>query len=156
MVRRVQIAEPLWSAEMTFDAMTSGLGSPVADGLGHCPSPLQREWVRPARSHQVGPEIKVMGPSEDVWRRLPLPGTVVTWRVTGSWEEGDRVGRANLARFQVDRCSDSLVLRTGHSRALHGLVLPRRRLLSGGRVDGQTRCLGRVEQALVVSHERGQ
>ena len=51
---------------------------------------------------------------------------------------------------------DGLVLRTAHSRALHGLVSPRRRLLSGGRVGGQTRCLGRVEQALVVSQERGQ
>jgi hypothetical protein len=30
------------------------------------------------------------------------------------------------------------------------------RLLSGRRVDGQTCCLGRVEQPLVVSHERGQ
>jgi AraC-like DNA-binding protein len=27
---------------------------------------------------------------------------------------------------------------------------------SGGRVDGQARCLGRVEQALVICHERGQ
>ena len=45
-----------------------------------------------------------MGLSEDVWRRLPLPGAVVIWLVAGSWDEGDRVGRANLARFQVDRC----------------------------------------------------
>ena len=73
--------------------------------FGRCPSPSQREWVRPARSHRVGSEeIKVMGPSEDVWRRLPLPGGVVTWLVTGSWDQGDRVGRADLARFQVGRC----------------------------------------------------
>ncbi len=43
-----------------------------------------------------------MGPSEDVWRRLPLPGAVLTRLVTGFWDEGDRVGRANLAGFQVD------------------------------------------------------
>jgi len=79
--------------------------SRICRGFGRWPSPSQREWVRPARSHRVGSaEIKVMGPSEDVWRRLPLPGAVVTWLVTGSWDEGDRVGRANLARFQVDRC----------------------------------------------------
>jgi hypothetical protein len=73
--------------------------------LGRRPSPLQRDWVRPARSHRVGSaEINVMGPYEDVWRRLPLAGAVVTWLVTGSWEEGDRAGRANLARFRVDRC----------------------------------------------------
>jgi len=47
-----------------------------------------------------------MGPSEDVWRRLPLPGAVVTWLVTGSWDGGDRVGRANLARLQVDFVGD--------------------------------------------------
>jgi len=77
----------------------------MCGGFVRCPSPLQREWVRPVRSHRVvSAEIKVMGPSEDVWRRLPLPGAVVTWLVTGSWDEGDRVGRANLARFQVDRC----------------------------------------------------
>src|SRR5689334_17825504 len=46
---------------------------------------------------------------------------------------------------------DSLVLLTAHSSALHGLVPPRRRLLSGGRVDGQTRCLRHVEQAIVIS-----
>jgi hypothetical protein len=49
-------------------------------------------------------EIKVMGPSEDVWRRLSLPGAVVAWLFAGSWDEGDRVGRANLARFQAGRC----------------------------------------------------
>jgi len=68
--------------------MASGWGRPGRGGFNGCPSPLPREWVRPARSHQVGPQIKVMGPSEGVWRRLPLPGTVVTWRVTDSWEEG--------------------------------------------------------------------
>jgi hypothetical protein len=74
----------------------------MCPGFGRWPSPSQREWVRPARSHQVGSaEIKVMGPSGDVWRRLPLPGAVVTWLVTGSWDEEDRVGRASLARFQV-------------------------------------------------------
>jgi hypothetical protein len=74
-------------------------------GFVRCPSPLQRDWVRPVRSHRVGSaEIKVMGSSEDVWRRLPLPGAVVNWLVTGSWGEGDHVGRANLARFEVDRC----------------------------------------------------
>ena len=36
--------------------------------------------------------------------RLPLPGAVVTWLVAGSWDEWERIGRANLARFQVDRC----------------------------------------------------
>jgi len=77
----------------------------MCPGFGRWPSPLQREWVRPARSHRVGSaEIKVMGPSEDVWRRLPLPRAVVAWLVTGCWDEGNRVGRANLARFQVDRC----------------------------------------------------
>jgi hypothetical protein len=77
----------------------------MCPGFGRCPSPSQREWVRPVRSHQVGSaEIKVTGPSEDVWRRLPLPGAVVTWLVTGSWYEGDRVGRANLARFQAGQC----------------------------------------------------
>jgi hypothetical protein len=73
-------------------------------GFGRWPSPSPREWVRPARSHQVGSaETKVMRPSEDIWRRLPLPGAVVTRLVTGSWDEGDRAGRANLARFQVGR-----------------------------------------------------
>jgi hypothetical protein len=44
-------------------------------GFVRCASPLRRDWVRPARSHRVGSaEIKVMGSSEDVWRRLPLPG----------------------------------------------------------------------------------
>jgi hypothetical protein len=42
------------------------------------------------------------------------------------------------------------------ARALRGLVPPRRRLLSGGRVDGKARCLSGVAQALVVGHERGQ
>ena len=42
---------------------------------GRCPSPLPRDWVRPARSHRVGSaEIKMMRPSEDVWRRRLLPG----------------------------------------------------------------------------------
>jgi hypothetical protein len=98
-----------------------------------------------------------MGPSEDVWRRLPLPGAVLTWLVTGWWDEGDRVGRANLARFQVGRClgiASCCVPRiAGRFMAWCRLV---GRLRSGGRVDGQTHCLGRVEQALVVSHERGQ
>ena len=76
----------------------------MCPGFGRWPSPLQREWVRPARSHRVGSaEIKVMGPSEDVWRRLPLPGAVVTWLVTGSGDEG-AASNANPARFQVDRC----------------------------------------------------
>jgi len=41
-------------------------------------------------------------------------------------------------------------------RTQKSMAPPRRQLLSGRRVDGQTRCLRRVEQALVVSHERGQ
>jgi hypothetical protein len=102
-------------------------------------------------------EIKVMGPSEDVWRRLPLPRAVVTRLVTGSWDKGDRVGRANLARFQVDRC---LGIASCCVPRIAGRFMAWCRLvgdcLSGGRVDGQTRCLGRVEQALVVGHERGQ
>jgi hypothetical protein len=77
----------------------------MCPGFGRCPSSLQRDWVRPARSHRVGSaEIKVMGPHEDVWRRLPLPGAVATRLVTGSRDEEDRVGHADLAGLQVDRC----------------------------------------------------
>jgi hypothetical protein len=86
----------------------------MCPGSGRWPSPSQREWVRPARSHQVGSaEIKVMGPSEDVWRRLPLPGAVVTGLVTGSWDAGDRAGRAESGEVPGRPMSrDSLVLRT--------------------------------------------
>jgi hypothetical protein len=75
----------------------------MCPGLDRYPSPLQRDWVRPARSHW-GRICRDQGdgPSEDVWRRLPLPGAVLTRLVTGFWDEGDRVGRANLAGFQVD------------------------------------------------------
>ena len=48
------------------------------------------------------------------------------------------------------------VLVTAHGQALRGPVSSCRRLLSGRRVDGQTRGLGCVEQALVICHERGQ
>jgi hypothetical protein len=55
--------------------MASGWGRPGKGGFNGCSSPLPRDWVRPARSHRVGSaEIKVMGSSADVWRRLPLPG----------------------------------------------------------------------------------
>ena len=54
---------------------------------------------------------------------------------------------------------DGLVLRTAPSGALHGLVSPRRRLLSGGRVDGQTAALAASSRRLSyvtneVSEER--
>ena len=101
-------------------------------------------------------EIKVMGPSEDVWRRLSLPGAVVAWLFAGSWDEGDRVGRANLARFQVGRCLGIASCRVpriaGRFMAcVASSAIPVRRARRWA-----ARCLGRVEQALVVSHERGQ
>jgi hypothetical protein len=40
-----------------------------------------------------------MGPPEDV--SLATADAVVTRIVVGSWNEGHRVGRANLTRFQV-------------------------------------------------------
>ena len=64
---------------------------------------------------------------------------------------------AHLARLLVEpmsRDSPYRVLRI--IRVLRGPVSSRRRLLSGGRVGGQARCLGCVEQALVICHERGQ
>src|SRR5215470_12837737 len=76
-------------------------GSRICPGFVRCPSPCSGEWVRLARSYRVGlAEIKVMGPSEDVRRRLPPPGAVVAWLVTGSRHKAD----PHLARLLVDRC----------------------------------------------------
>jgi hypothetical protein len=96
----------------------------------------------------------VMGPSEGVWRRLPLPGAVVTWLVTGSRDKVDH-GRPASGEALVDRClGTDPVLGITHGQGAPWPVSSRRRLLSAGRVNGQTRCLGRVEQALVVCRER--
>jgi len=62
-----------------------------------------------------------MGPSEGVWRRLPLPGWRITWLVTRSRDKVDH-GRPALARLFVDRClGTDPVLGTTQARALRGL-----------------------------------
>jgi hypothetical protein len=45
----------------------------------------------------------MVGPSEDVWRRLPLPGFVVTWLSLAPDHGADDPRRVHLARLVSDR-----------------------------------------------------
>ena len=93
--------------------------------------------------------IEALVPSEDVWLRLLLPGVVITWLIAGYRRQSDRVGWAQLASLLVSRCLETADVATAHCQVLRGWLL-------GRGVDAQARCLSRVEQALVVSHERRQ
>ena len=98
--------------------------SRICPGFVRCASPCGGECARPAGSHHVGlAEIEVTGPFEDVWRRLPPPGAVVTWLVVGSRHEAGPVARAPPARpWSMPRDSPMRLLRM--ARALRGSVPP--------------------------------
>ena len=94
--------------------------------------------------------------SEDVWPWLPLPG-LLSIRLSLVPEDKQPALDAASGGLRVDRCLGAAPYwLTCIARAFRGPVSPRRRLLAGRRLDGQTRCLGRVEQAFVISHEGSQ
>src|ERR1700758_3876035 len=96
--------------------------SRICPGFIRCASPCSGESVRPARSHRGGSaEIESLGPSEDVWSRLPLSGAVVTWLVAAPGGRSDRVGWAHLAGLLVGRCLGTAL--AGY-RALPGVPWP--------------------------------
>jgi hypothetical protein len=57
-----------------------------------------------------------MRPSEDVWRRLRLPGVVVTWLVRG--DDADHGRRVRSPRAAWPMSLDSPVLGTAHAGTL--------------------------------------
>ena len=94
-----------------------------------------------------------------LWLRNAAVGLCVLAAAAAAVSFTAQYRMADAARHlpRSHRVGSAAIKVTGPSEDVcHGLVSPHRDLLSGGRVDGQIRCLGRVEQALVVSHERGQ
>src|SRR5262249_24423140 len=135
-------------------------GRPRSSGRSRCAAGADRSRG-PAGRHMLPSSWASCSLVEtDVWQ---LPASArsggpllhrITWLVTRSRDKVDHV-RPALARLLVDGClGTDPVLVTTHGQGAPWPVASRRRLLSAGCVNGQTRCLGRVEQALVISRER--
>jgi len=96
-----------------LNAMASGWRQPHKGGFGHWPSPLPEESVRLVMSRWVGPAaIEVLGPSEDVWLQLPLPGSVITF--ARRWATGDKATALVVRSWQllVGRCLETACVST--------------------------------------------
>ena len=141
--RRTRTQGAFWPAGMT--------------GVGHSPSPCNGEWVRLTRSYRVGlAEIEIMACLRTSGHGCRCPGCsrfACRWFLRTNSPPWTRASGG----LRVDRCLGAAPYwLTCIARAFRGPVSPRRRLLAGRRLDGQTRCLGRVEQAFVISHEGSQ
>ena len=110
----------LWPAVMRLSTLwTAGYAA-----FGRSASLCDGEWVRPTRSYRVGSvEIEAMGPSADVWLRLPLPGAVVAWLVTGSWgRSGPRWTGASGETLDWPMSGGSRVLGSPYGAAWPGVA----------------------------------